>query len=475
MTILRLNSYVINCKIILAIPDINNQWRRLMDFNLKCIDEQSLTTLNQTIPFPVLIFNQDGPLYFDKKVELMFCSENYNISYVDIYHSFHDAYKPKRVELILLNPKLEKIWLSTIGELVEYQGKTAVIVYIIEKIDKILNDGEILRLSKLRQYMLEINQSIVNVTDLKRTFYLILSNALKALENASLGSIFIKNNDVFEVVSYIGFDKSIEEFKLPVVDSFLYRNTEGKMDRISNIKRIEMDDQFYPVKTYAGDEVYIKSEISAPIYINGEMYGIINLDSLNENAFDENDYASMEFISTNVQIAISNQLSYIEKSRLAMFDPLTKLYNRHYFEEQFLVYKRRASRYEEEFHLVLFDVDDLKIVNDLYGHNVGDLVIKRIATEIQSYTRNSDVIARYGGDEFIGLFIGSSFDDLHNKIQQIELEINKNPMSINGNTVYSNFSFGIATFPIDGESLGELLEVADKRMYEDKENKNSNV
>jgi len=183
----------------------------------------------------------------------------------------------------------------------------------------------------------------------------------------------------------------------------------------------------------------------------------------------------MEFISTNVQIAISNQLSYIEKSRLAMFDPLTKLYNRHYFEEQFLVYKRRASRYEEEFHLVLFDVDDLKIVNDLYGHNVGDLVIKRIATEIQSYTRNSDVIARYGGDEFIGLFIGSSFDDLHRKIQQIELEINKNPMSINGNTVYSNFSFGIATFPIDGESLGELLEVADKRMYEDKENKNSNV
>lgn len=80
-----------------------------MDFNLKCIDEQSLTTLNQTIPFPVLIFNQDGPLYFDKKVELMFCSENYNISYVDIYHSFNDAFQPKRKELILLNPKLENL------------------------------------------------------------------------------------------------------------------------------------------------------------------------------------------------------------------------------------------------------------------------------------------------------------------------------------------------------------------------------
>ena len=446
-----------------------------MDFNLKCIDDTILNTLNQTIPFPVLIFNQEGPLYFDDKVKELICNENYNISYIDIYHNFHDAYKPRHVELILLKPKLEKIWLNIIGELVDYQGKVAVMVYIIDKVTKAPNDGEILRLSKLRQYMLEINQSIVNVTDLKRTFYLILSNALKALENASLGSIFIKNNDVFEVVSYIGFDKSIEEFKLPVVDSFLYRNTDGQMDRISNIKKIEMNDQFYPVKTYAGDDVYIKSEISSPIYINGELYGMINLDSLNENAFDENDYSSMEFISTNVQIAISNQLSYIEKSRLAMFDPLTKLYNRHYFDEQFLVYKRRASRYDEKFHLVLFDVDDLKVVNDLHGHSVGDSVIKRIASEIQIKTRKSDVIARYGGDEFIGLFVGTSCDALHRKITDIENNLNMNPIMINEKLIYFNFSFGIATYPKDGESLSELLEVADKRMYEDKENKNSNL
>jgi hypothetical protein len=106
-----------------------------------------------------------------------------------------------------LNPKLEKIWLNTIGELVEYKNQVAVMIYIIELNDKKQNDGEILKLSKLRQYMLEINQSIVNVSDLKRTFYLILVNALKALDNASLGSIFIKNKDVFEIVSYIGLIK----------------------------------------------------------------------------------------------------------------------------------------------------------------------------------------------------------------------------------------------------------------------------
>lgn len=442
-----------------------------MDSNLKCIEDITLHTLNQIIPFPVVIFNHDGLMYSDDKANELLYSENYNISYSDIYNSFNDAYKPKYKELILLNPKLEKVWLNVVGELVEYKDKLAVMVYIIHKVDKVQNDGEILRLSKLRQYMLEINQSIVNVTDIKHTFYLILSNALKALENASLGSIFIKNNDVFEVISYIGFEKSIEEFKLPVTDSFLYRNTEGKMDRIANVRKLEMDDHFYPVKTYAGDNVYIKSEITAPIYINGELYGMINLDSLEEDAFDENDYSSMEFISTNVQIAISNQMSYIEKSRLAMFDPLTKLYNRHYFDEQFLVYKRRASRYDEIFHLVLFDVDDLKIVNDLYGHAVGDKVIQRIASEIQSHTRSSDVIARYGGDEFIGLFIGTCSKSLTTKISTIQEEINQNPLVVNEKIVSISFSFGISTYPKEGESLSELLEVADKRMYENKENK----
>lgn len=442
-----------------------------MDFNLKSIKDQTLNTLSQMIPFPIFILNQVELVYSDNKANELLFSENYNISYSDIYQSFSDAYKPTKKELILLNPSLEKVWINVVGELVDYRGETAVIIYIIEKLEKIQNDGEVLRLSKLRQYMLEINQSIVNINDLKHTFYLILSNALKALENASLGSIFIKNNDVFEVVSYIGFDKNIEEFKLPVAESFLYRSTNGLMDRISNLRKIEMDDHFYPIKTYAGNNIYIKSEISAPIYINGELYGMINLDSLEEDAFDENDYSSMEFISTNVQIAISNQLSYIEKSKLAMFDPLTKLYNRHYFDEQFQVYKRRAKRYDEQFHLVLFDVDNLKIINDVYGHTVGDKAIKHIASEIQIKTRKADVIDRYGGDEFVGLFIGTCPNALRKKILQIQEDVKLNPLVVNEKIVNISFSFGVSSYPIEGENLSELLEIADKRMYENKENK----
>jgi diguanylate cyclase (GGDEF)-like protein len=442
-----------------------------MNVNFKCIDDQPLQTLTQTIPFPIVIFNQERLLFYDDKAKKLLCDQNYDVSYIDLFHSFKNAKEPLRRDLILLNPKLEKIWFNTVGEIVEYKNEIAIMLYIIEKSERKQDDSEILRLSKLSQFMLEINQSIVNVSDLKRTFNLILVSALKALDNASLGSIFIKNKDVFEIVSYIGFDKSIVEFKLPIADSFLYRNTDGLMDRIANIPKIQIDDHFYRVKTFAGYDVFIKSEISAPIYVNGELYGMINIDSLEENAFNESDYASMEFICSNIQIAISNQISYLEKSRLAMLDPLTKLYNRHYFEEQFIVCKKRAVRYEEKFHLVIFDVDDLKIVNDLYGHTVGDKVIKHIASEIQERTRQSDVIARYGGDEFLGLFLSTSFQALRKKITTIENLINLKPLQNDDKLIYFHFSFGIASFPKDGNTLNELLEVADKRMYIDKKNK----
>ena len=79
-----------------------------MNFNLKCIDEHTLQTLTQTIPFPILIFNQNGPLFCDDKVKELLCNENYNISYEDIFQSFKDAVKPINKEIIILNPKLEK-------------------------------------------------------------------------------------------------------------------------------------------------------------------------------------------------------------------------------------------------------------------------------------------------------------------------------------------------------------------------------
>lgn len=438
-----------------------------MPLNLKVLSEEELTILNDYTPMPKIIVSNSEILFSDTQAQKLLSE----LSVFDLYKVFRNENGPKRSTVMLMNRRLEKVYFDVIGEAVQYQGNKAVLVQILDQKTELGPEDDAARLMRLRDLMLEINQSILEIDDTHFLLRLILTNALKAITNASLGSIFVKEGEDFEVVAYIGFDREIESFHLPIRDAFLYRSTDGKMNRIVNISNILVDEHFYPIKTFAGDRVYIKSELSAPIYINNELYGMMNVDSLRSNAFDDADFRSMEFILSSIQIAITNQLSFKEKMKFAMHDQLTTLHNRHYFNEQFMIIKEKALRYQETFNLVLFDADDLKIINDTFGHLIGDQSLKRLAEELQRNTRKSDIIARFGGDEFIGICFASNQDDLKRKFEDIERNLNSDPWIIDGKAVSSGFSFGISNFPQDGTNLTDLLKIADKRMYEHKRQK----
>ena len=193
--------------------------------------------------------------------------------------------------------------------------------------------------------------------------------------------------------------------------------------------------------------------MSAPIYVKDQFYGMISLDSLVPDAFDQKDIDSMEFIRTNIQIAIANQLLFIEKSQLAMFDQLTGMYNRHYFNEHFDMLKNKALRYNEKFLFVLFDIDDLKVINDRYGHAIGDQAIVKVTLQLKKNTRKSDMIARYGGDEFVGVFFGTTAQDLCEKYDHILDQMMSIPITSGNRKVYPSFSYGVVEFPTDGNTL----------------------
>lgn len=435
--------------------------------NPKILSDEALALLNDYTPMPKIILSNSKILYCDANAQKLLS----DLSVFDLVKLFHHSSKPERRVVMLMNRRLEKVYIDVIGETVQYQGQRAVLVQIVDQIRESGSEDDATRLMRLRDLMLEINQSILEIDDTHFLLRLILTNALKAIGNASLGSIFVKEGDDFEVVAYIGFDQEIESFHLPIKDAFLYRSTDGKMDRIVNISNILVDEHFYPIKTFAGDRVYIKSELSAPIYINNELYGMMNVDSLHSNAFDDADFRSMEFILSSIQIAITNQLSFKEKMKFAMHDQLTTLHNRHYFNEQFTIIKEKALRYQETFNLILFDADDLKVINDTFGHLIGDQSLKRLAEELQRNTRKSDIIARYGGDEFIGICFASNQADLIRKFEEIERNLNDDTWIIEGKSVAFGFSFGISNFPLDGTNLADLVKVADRRMYEHKRQK----
>lgn len=156
-------------------------------------------------------------------------------------------------------------------------------------------------------------------------------------------------------------------------------------------------------------------------------------------------------------------------TEIAELDPLTQLPNRAAFERQLRNEIVRARRYGREFSLVVFDVDDFKLVNDRFGHMAGDQVLVGIARELQLLLRQSDAVFRYGGDEFIALCPETSPPATNALLKRLEVSLN-NCHALVELTVGISVSWGIASFPADAVDIDELIKLADQRLYICKEN-----
>ena len=130
----------------------------------------------------------------------------------------------------------------------------------------------------------------------------------------------------------------------------------------------------------------------------------------------------------------------------------------------------RANRNNTLFSIISMDIDNLKIINDRYGHNYGDLFLKEFGLIIQATCRKTDIPARIGGDEFILLNSESDSNQAYALAQRILSEANARKIDIKGEQISLSVSIGIAHYPTHGTTLDELLNKADKAMYEAKKN-----
>ncbi|ADQ07832.1 diguanylate cyclase [Caldicellulosiruptor hydrothermalis 108] len=172
-------------------------------------------------------------------------------------------------------------------------------------------------------------------------------------------------------------------------------------------------------------------------------------------------------IFMNFSQALLSQIERIEKIRnLSTEDELTGLYNRRYFIKELILESIAADRYKNKFCVAFFDMDNLKLLNDFYGHSVGDKAIRMIGRIIRDNIRKTDIPARLGGDEFAVIFKNCSKDAIEDRIKNIKQLIEKEselqlPKKI-------RVSCGVAVYPDDTTSLDELLKIADMRMYDEK-------
>ncbi len=160
------------------------------------------------------------------------------------------------------------------------------------------------------------------------------------------------------------------------------------------------------------------------------------------------------------------ELSEFEKTQQnSRNDSLTGLFNRSSFEEILKVELSRAKRYETDFSIVFFDLDDFKTINDLYGHLAGDEVLRKVANEIKRNKRGEDTAARYGGEELVLILPETSKQKALVLAQRFRQNIENLKFNFGNQQVGITVSCGIATFPLDALTSIELLDCADKALY----------
>lgn len=329
------------------------------------------------------------------------------------------------------------------------------------------NEKRIDKMLKVKEAFIEINQSMIDFSNINDFFNMILEKAISIIDGADHGSILkLKENSNLEIVAYKNYNlEKVRNFSLPLKQSFIWVATKG------NLKNTVIIDDVCKLNCETIDAVgrnnnwKIRSTITTPIIINEKLYGLLNIDSDKESAFLLEDLEIMEYIKVQVGIAISKHMLYEEKIYLSRYDKLTDLYNRRYFEELYSNLFRNIDKNEMPFNIVVFDINDLKFVNDNYGHITGDEYIKAFAHELKGMANSSDIVARYGGDEFIGVFFNTNTEELRHRIEDILKGLSVNPIN-RELSIFCSFSFGIAKFPEDDKDYNQLINIADKRMYD---------
>jgi two-component system, cell cycle response regulator len=180
---------------------------------------------------------------------------------------------------------------------------------------------------------------------------------------------------------------------------------------------------------------------------------------------------SLKELLARVDAAISRRKYYEE---ISMTDGLTGLMNIHYFKKQFALFFDLAKRRETDiFSLAVMDIDNFKNINDVHGHSVGDFVLKKFSKVLTDSLRKTDVITRYGGDEFTVLFPQNSKGEAAEALKRARSAIEGKVFKDNDTGLSIGFavSSGVSEFKSSFDNATQMFEAADQEMYREKKNK----
>lgn len=212
-----------------------------------------------------------------------------------------------------------------------------------------------------------------------------------------------------------------------------------------------------------------RSEIAVPMIAEGRGVGVLNAESTLPAAFGRDEVRLFEIVARQAATVIQATRWFLETARLASTDPLTGLANRRRFIEHLTSALRRAERYGESLGLVIFDLDRFKSVNDAHGHEVGDRLLVEVAKQLGDGLRDTDVVARLGGEEFGAILSHATVEAAREVTERVRRGVAALRLPVEaGDDLRTTISAGVAVYPIHGGDDRALMRRADEALYEAK-------
>ncbi len=334
-----------------------------------------------------------------------------------------------------------------------------------------LKDNEAL----LRKFY-AVEKKILSILSFKDLFDVLLAEIKEQFNIPFVWLSFIKNSDTLALIDAMsGPDNTIQSDINVIEKSIFFALIGNQTEPVLANADLKPFYQLLP----EGKSFLIKSMAIAPITMDGETIGSLNQADASEARFQPDmDTFLLEQLAAKVSLCLSNVTAHEKLEFLAYHDPLTGLLNRRVMETVLKRESGRARRYEMPLSVVFMDLDYFKAVNDTYGHEVGDQLLVHLARNLEEKSRETDIVARFAGDEFVVILPETAGEQAHALMDRVKRHLEETPLVYGDTSIPVSTSFGIASMDDVGpedDAAAVLLKKADERLYVIKEARKTNA
>lgn len=214
------------------------------------------------------------------------------------------------------------------------------------------------------------------------------------------------------------------------------------------------------------------SMISCPLMVKRRVIGVVSLTTRDDgHVFSQDELELVVLMSAHISLALENNRLY----EISVLDGLTNIFNRRYLEQRLMEEVAYSRRYTKPLSVVLLDIDFFKRLNDTYGHQAGDFVLKKVSQMLSDALREYDVVARYGGEEFAIVLPTTPKQKGATIAERLRIAVCDGDFRFKEHDISCSISLGVASFPEDGRDPDGLIAAADAALYKAKDSGRNQV